>query len=678
MKQYCVGFALLLVFGLVMPGICAQPKSSPPPKNEDCLRCHGEKDLEPVTERGKELTLFVDVKELESSAHAGMSCVDCHGGAKTFEAVPHADTPLTLRCAECHSEEAKLYREKDVHGRGHYEDNPRAPYCHDCHGGHQILSISSPNSVMSRRNQPETCGKCHGSEKLNEEEGIAKRNLITRYLTSVHRKAVENDKKGATCTDCHGFHTILPSSHADSTVSLIGILNTCVKCHPDEVKSFKHGPHGRYLLNGSHDSPSCTTCHGDHDMTSLRVRQGDAKHWAATQVCIVCHGNARMMARYGLDTTPVESYMKDFHGLTQRGSMGASATCADCHDAHNVLPSSHEQSRTFISNRGATCGKCHGKVSDSFAASFSHKLALDYPGKRLEEIVRILYILLIVGSVAGMLAFNFLIWFWAVRRKYKEQKTHRHINRLTPFEVASHFLLFLTFSALVVTGFALKYPDSFWVQWLFSLGMNETVRAFIHRSAAVLMLLDCAFFGLYMVLKKRGQIMLLEFIPGPGDFREFWHQVRFYSGYDKERPRSSIFSFTEKFEFWALTWGTVIMVLSGLILWFPTWIPASWPSWVINLARIIHFYEAVLATLAILIWHGFHTIWHPDEYPMNTSWLTGYITAEEAEQRFRREAIEHMTQRADMHPSPKWEDRPSTSEETPPPSENSSQPPASE
>lgn len=631
-------------------------------KNEDCLRCHGEKGLEPVTERGKKLDLFVDFRALEASAHAGMACTDCHGGVKTFDDVPHGDGPLTLRCGECHGDVAEMYRMRDIHGRGHAEKNPRAPYCNDCHGGHAILPVSAPESVMSRRNQPQTCGRCHGSEALNAEEGITKRNLIARYQSSVHWKAVGEGKNGATCTDCHGFHSILPSSRADSTVSLTGILGVCSKCHPGEVQSFQKGPHGHSLVNGSHDSPTCTTCHGDHDMASLRTRIGDAKQWAATQVCIWCHGNQRIMSRYGLDTTPVESYMKDFHGLTQRGTMGASATCADCHDAHNSLPSSHEESRMYISNRGATCGRCHGKVSPSFAMSFSHKKALEYPGKRLEAIIRFLYIAIITVSVAGMLAYNLLIWFWAVRRKYREQKSHRHINRLTPFEVVSHLVLFVTFTLLVLTGFALKYPDSFWVRWLFSLGMTEGVRAFVHRLAAVTMTLDFIVFGFYMVLKARGRTMLVEFMPRRRDWREFVRSVRFYLGREGQKPRSGIFGFVEKFEFWALVWGTAVMVVSGLILWFPKAIPGSWPPWIINVARVIHFYEAVLATLAILIWHGFHTIWHPDEYPMNTSWLTGYITAEEAQHRFEEDAVRHMSRRA--APPQKEE------EETPPPAED--------
>jgi len=615
---------------------------SPGPSNEDCLTCHGEKGLEAVTARGKALDLFVSADTLSGSAHEGFRCTDCHIGARTFEDVPHADKPLGLACADCHEAENTLYRGQDIHGQGNSEGNPRAPYCNGCHGGHRILPLTSPESAMSREHQPDTCGRCHGSEKLNKEEGITKRNLIERYRSSIHWQAIREGKVAATCTDCHGSHTIKPSLAPDSTVSPTGIVSICVKCHPNEVKTFRNGPHGNSLFHGNNDVPTCTTCHGDHDMASLRNRVGDAKQWAATQVCIWCHGNARMMSRYGLDTTPVDSYMQDFHGLTQRGTMGASATCADCHDAHHSLPSSHPQSRMYISNRGTTCGVCHGKVSQNFAMSFSHKKALATPGREIERVVTFLYVLLIVICMLVMLAYNVLIWTWAVRRKYAVQKAQKHIRRLSRFEVRSHLILFLSFTMLALTGFALKYPNVFWVRWLFALGMNEAIRSFLHRLAAIVMVADLLLFSMYMFAKARGRMVLRGMLPRKRDWKDIKENARFFLGRSPVRPRSDVFSFVEKFEFWALAWGTVIMVVTGLMLWFTKSLPANWPSWVLNVARIIHFYEAVLATLAIVIWHGFHTIWHPDEYPMNTSWLTGYITEEEARHRFEEKAIAIM------------------------------------
>lgn len=609
---------------------------------DDCLSCHGNEGIEAITERGKTLKLYVSSDELMGSAHEHLECTECHIGAKTFEDVPHSEKPLKYNCIFCHENVYNDYIKKDIHGRALNNKNPMAPKCETCHGGHNIFPLSNPKSNMSRQNQPNTCGKCHGKEEINLQADIIKRNLITRYKASVHWQAIELGKLGATCTDCHGYHNILMSSEPGSKVSQVGILNTCLPCHPNEVRTFKEGAHARALVHGNLDVPNCATCHGDHDMASLRMRKGDALQWSATQVCIWCHSNERMMARYGLDTSPVKSYLKDFHGLTQRGTFGAAATCADCHDAHHSLPASHPQSRMHISNRGTTCGKCHGEVTQTFALSFTHKTTYKRPGEKLEEIIRILYIILITISVIFMVAHNLIIWLWAVRRKFIAQKTRGLLKRFNRYELLSHLILFLTFTTLTITGFALKFPEAFWVKWLFALGINENVRAFIHRTSAVFMVLDITVFGLYLLFNKRGKAILKLFLPRFKDVKEFIKLMKYYSTMKGERPKLGVFDYSEKFEFWALIWGVIIMAVTGFVLWFPKSLPLGTPSWIINIARVIHYYEALLATLAIVIWHGFNTIFHPEEYPMSTTWLTGYETEEEAKEKYNETALRIM------------------------------------
>lgn len=632
--------AALVVLGalLLLPAA-----ARPAPRDADCLACHSQEGLEAVTPRGQKLKLHVPEDALAGSVHEMLSCTDCHVGATSFDDVPHSARPMTYGCAACHEAEERSYRERDAHGKGLRNASPRAPYCNGCHGGHHILPISSPESAMAPTREPETCGRCHASELLNEEDNISKRNLITRYRESVHWQALQAGKPAATCSSCHTAHSILDSDSPQSSTSRSGVVETCGHCHGEEAAAYRTGSHGRTLLSGNHDVPTCTTCHGDHDMTSLRGRQGDARTWAATQVCIWCHGNERMMRRYALDTVPVESYLKDFHGLTQRGTMGSSATCADCHEAHHSLPSSHPASRMHLTNRGAACGQCHGKVSQNFITSFSHRNAAQATEFWILGLVRNLYLLLIVGTIGAMLAHNSVIWWWAVRRKLRaEERSARLVRRMTRFEVVLHLALFLSFSALVLTGFMLKVPDHFWVRWLFALGVTEAVRAAVHRLAAVVMVADFVVLFLYLALRPRGRVILREILPSPRDLRELASTLRYYAGRGGEAPRYGLFNYAEKAEFWALVWGTVIMVVTGLVLWFPKLIPATWPGWVLELSRTIHFYEAVLAALAILVWHFFLTIFHPDEYPMNASWLTGVLSEEEARHRFTDEAVRRM------------------------------------
>ncbi len=639
LKNFTFIIFLMLIFIFAAPAELRAEMS-----DDDCLTCHNDKDLEGETERSKKLKLFVPENALVGSVHEDLSCTDCHIGAETFEEVPHSSKPLERACKNCHEEEA-AETAKDVHGMGCASGDEMTPSCCGCHGGHDIKPLNSSESRFSDMNQPNTCGKCHGGDTLTtKDHSIYKRNIVTRYKSSVHYQAVNEGKAAASCTDCHGSHNILPSGFKDSGVSRTNEANSCMKCHKLEGLAFWDGPHGDALEHGNNDVPTCSTCHGDHDMASLRVRDGVAKQWAATQVCIWCHGNARMMARYGLDTTPVDSYMQDFHGLTQRGTMGASATCADCHDPHHSLPSNHPNSRMHISNRGPTCGKCHGTVSDNFAMSFSHKKSIEVEGTMLENIIRIVYIFLIIFVVGGMLIYVMMIWFKAVREKIKSQKKDPYIERMNNFGRNVHKTLLVSFIVLVITGFALKFPEVFWVKWLFAIGMTETVRAFIHRFAAIIMITDSILFTLYMIFRKRGKRLFKEFLPKMRDITDIFRFIKYYLGISKEKhpPKSDVFNFGEKVEFWAMVWGTVIMTISGLILWFPKIIPATWCACIIPIARVFHYYEAILAALAILVWHGFHVIFHPDEYPMNTSWWTGNLTKKESEHRFEEDAIKRQ------------------------------------
>jgi cytochrome b subunit of formate dehydrogenase len=97
------------------------------------------------------------------------------------------------------------------------------------------------------------------------------------------------------------------------------------------------------------------------------------------------------------------------------------------------------------------------------------------------------------------------------------------------------------------------------------------------------------------------------------------------------------YTYIHKLEYWALIWGTVVMTLTGFALWFPEVVSRLMPAWGIPLMELIHYYEAWLATLAILVWHFFFTIFHPHEYPMSTIWLTGKVTREEMEHEHTRE-----------------------------------------
>jgi len=615
---------------------------------QECLDCHGSaSSLQPWTPGRAAADLVVTADALKGSVHQDISCADCHAASSAADAKPHYEqggAALTLACGACHEDAMKDYETTDVHGHNHKEGNPNAPYCGDCHGGHQVLPLKSPDSLLAPLHQPMTCGKCHESETLVDSPGIAKRKLIERYKGSVHWMGLSRGEPAASCTSCHGHHKVLPSSDPESSVTRTGQITTCGKCHPEVARGFAEGQHGRTLLSGNLDVPTCTTCHGDHDMMSLKTQVTGQRDFASVQVCMWCHGNERMMARYALDTSPVQSYLRDFHGMAQRGSFGTVATCSDCHEAHRCLHSSHPESRMHISNRGAACGKCHGqKSSDSFVMSFTHKKASDAPDARIAEIVTLVYVLLIVVTIGGMLVHNFVIWTYYARRKLRHQQRKGEVQRLTSFELAWHWVMLVAFFMLALTGFALTFSESTIVRWVYGAGMSENTRAFLHRFFAVLLLADMSLFLFYSFAARRGRRRWwLAMLPRIQDFKDFFATIAYFSFQRKEKPRYGIFNYAEKAEYWALWWGIVTMGLSGLVLWFSSELPSQAPGWIVPVAKVVHFYEAVLAVLAIIVWHLFHTIWHPDEYPLGTTFITGKLTRDEAREKFTDAAVEEQ------------------------------------
>jgi cytochrome b subunit of formate dehydrogenase len=640
-KIRVLGWLLATAFGLAL----SAPVGAEEGYEEECFECHGSQEtMADATEKKIEAGWVVAPGVLAGSVHEDNDCSDCHV-MMSDDADDHYDggPKLVLNCLGCHEEARAQYSNHDVHGQAYSNGNDMAPWCTDCHtGGHQIVLLSSAESSLSPLNQPDLCGKCHEGLDSEHQPTIGKKKLVERYKAGIHWQKLVEGKPAASCSDCHSHHSILPSSDRASSVSREGLLTTCSRCHPEETKIYASGSHGATLLHGNLDVPTCTTCHGDHDIASLKMGSSGTRDFAATQVCMWCHGNDRIMARYALDTSPVDSYLHDFHGLSQRSSLGTSATCADCHEAHRALPQSDPRSSVHVDNRGETCAKCHGPSNDSFVMSFTHQKgngAVSSTRGQIVDMVTLVYILLIVVTLGGMALHNVIVWTYYAKLKRKYQEKKGTVVRMTQFERGWHWLLLISFTLLAITGFALSFSDTAPFRWLYSFGLTEGNRSWLHRLNAILMTVDMGVFLVYKTVTRRGRLWWTQMWPRWRDVRDFWNNMKFHLWFSKKRPRFPMFNYGEKAEYWALWWGTGVMLLTGLVLWFSELLPADSPPWIFEVSRIIHYYEAILATGAIIVWHLFNTILHPAEYPLDTCWLTGMLTEEEAHHRFDDEAI---------------------------------------
>jgi formate dehydrogenase gamma subunit len=188
-----------------------------------------------------------------------------------------------------------------------------------------------------------------------------------------------------------------------------------------------------------------------------------------------------------------------------------------------------------------------------------------------------------------------------------------------------HFVLAGSFIVLAVTGFALKFPDS----WLAkALGSHEPFRRWTHRCAGVVLLLGGTWHLVYVLSSPAGRQLVRDLFPVKKDLSDLWHMVRYLAGLEGEKPPLSRFGYAEKMEYWAVVWGSIIMGVSGLMIWFKIGVTQWAPRWFVDVALTIHYYEAMLACLAIVVWHFYQVIFDPDIYPMNTACLDGRVSQE--------------------------------------------------
>jgi len=201
--------------------------------------------------------------------------------------------------------------------------------------------------------------------------------------------------------------------------------------------------------------------------------------------------------------------------------------------------------------------------------------------------------------------------------------------RLTLNQRMQHWTMMFSFFLLVLTGFPLRFPNSWASSGIVAALGGFTMRGALHRVGAVLLIGVCTYHALYSVLSRRGRQELLAFIPLPKDLFDFIHQMKYYFGLAPTRPRYDRYNYIEKFEYLALGWGSIVMIATGFILWFEDQAMEMLPKWTVDVAKICHSYEAMLAFLAIIIWHFYHVHLNPEVFPMSKVWLTGEMSEHE-------------------------------------------------
>ncbi len=544
--------------------------------------------------------------------------------AVTFAGVKNSD------CLECHADNTLFKTNAAGNALSLFVDAAKlklsAHKTNDCVSCHVEVTGKHPDD--NKPVAPVNCALCHQRQTES-------------FNASVHGlalKAGHND--AATCRDCHDSHEIISDRSPASPLYFERQAETCGACHDRETRDWQVSVHGKAVLAGSHDAPTCTGCHYEHQIRSLKATSTRA---ISEDVCSRCHASERMNTRYNLPADRVKTFFDSYHGLAAQYGSTVAANCASCHSYHKILPSTDTNSTVSKVNLVTTCGKCHPGANTEFSQGKIHVAAdgqaggVDF-GSQLNHWVRNIYLFLIVATIGGMLAHNGILFIKKTAARLR--MTERPVVRMSRSQRWQHVVLATSFIVLAITGFALKFPDS----WLARvLGSNEPFRRWSHRVAGIIMLVVGAYHLVYILSTRDGRKLVRDLFPVKKDLADVWQAVRYLTGITKQKPKISRFGYAEKMEYWAVVWGTIIMGVTGIAIWLKIDVTQWLPRWVVMVSTTIHYYEAVLACLAIIVWHFYHVIFDPEVYPLNTACLDGRISEE-------FQAHEHPLERAEEEP----------------------------
>jgi cytochrome b subunit of formate dehydrogenase len=482
-----------------------------------------------------------------------------------------------------------------------------------------------------------------------EKAAVAGRSLrglrfVSAFEDSVHGAALRGgDGTAANCVDCHGAHEMNRGMVPGAKLNKRHVSATCAVCHTAAGREFGESVHARALLEGNFDSATCTDCHGEHDIRG-KLDPASPVHAknVAQQVCGDCHGSLKLTKKYGIASHAFQTFADSYHGLAVRGGSVEVVNCASCHESHAIKPQDDPTSTIHRANIARTCGECHPGANTRFAIGRVHVSPEAAQGADGNDpilyLIATLYTILIVSVVGGMFVHNLLDFVKKIRRKLaiqqgrieEERVAHRLYLRMSVNERVQHGILVLSFVLLTVTGFMLRYPEAWWVVALRNLSAQAFEwRSLIHRIAGVAMLAAGVWHLAYLAGTVRGRELFRDLWPRWRDVTDPWKVLKYNLGIAPTKPAFGRFSYIEKAEYWALVWGTLLMGVTGVVLWFENASMGLFSKLGFDISRTIHFYEAILATLAIVVWHFYFVIFNPDVYPMNLSWLTGRMSERE-------------------------------------------------
>jgi len=545
---------------------------------------------------------------------------------------------------------------------------------------------SAPAAAKKAEPNPnQACLDCHEAAKADE-SGVRP----AEFAKSVHGSFA--------CTDCHqgyeapGPHDLKPLSGPEAAfVARLQALKAspapraylaCPTCHADVAEQLAASVHGKWLTNPDAKvaGPTCAKCHGSvHEIGKIVHEPANAAtHYAPAdrailKRCEACHGNVHFAEAAGLKPEVEGTFRDSIHGrLVAVGSKRAPA-CPDCHgaaekddqgvihpNAHKILAKENPASTVFPANKAKTCARCHPGASDNFAALISHRP----PWESDHQVPHILHVAFSWLAALTLLffAFHVIVDFqYELRNRFRKS----HAEHLSPkadalattfverFDVhqrVQHACMLTGVILLGITGWPLRGAGSLEAaessRKIMALFGGPHGAALVHRCAAVLIIAAGLYHLVYLATKASKRTLPLSMVPVPKDALDMRDNLLHMLGLRKDRPKFPKYSYLEKFDYWAVFWGMIMMVGTGFVLWFPVLFSRFAPHWLVTSAQIVHGEEATLAILFLFVVHFYNAHLKPSIFPMSWTWLNGKISLEMMKHEHAAE-FERMEERAE-------------------------------
>ncbi|MDP2053195.1 MAG: cytochrome b/b6 domain-containing protein [Acidobacteriota bacterium] len=212
-----------------------------------------------------------------------------------------------------------------------------------------------------------------------------------------------------------------------------------------------------------------------------------------------------------------------------------------------------------------------------------------------------------------------------------------YVVRFSPWARFQHAAIIVLFGLLLVTGMPQKWPAASASVWVVDAMGGIFAARWLHRvigivfSVLVVAHLAVAITGL-LSGRMKGTMLL-----GQKDFRDAINNLRYYAGYTDTAPQFGRFDYRQKFEYWGLIFGSLVMVATGFILYFPIAVAGVLPAELIPAAKVMHSYEALFAFLIVLVWHIAGAFLSPEAFPVDASIFTGKIRKDKLRHEHRLE-----------------------------------------